>query len=291
MQNLPKNRLSEGFVGWETLVTEQLHGETGQNYSTADLFLRKQYKLALEGNTRAIRVMMSMLKENNAERKKRCFYYSEWDDPIAERRRRAIIRDRCRADPALLLLGIAVVDNRRVSMVGLPEDQGFEKRLRSMRPTHLADWVVDFARMRAVRHNLRISVCSGSTVRAEDDVDIRLWQANKGMLLERIVAAHGPSGSRFAKGQSPNPRGRPRKKPNSSCEEFPFDGFFMEPVTIPFGSKSYVVTRLDALMWSLSIKAAKGEAKIAEVIAPTIIQLKLLKWKQSNLPKIVETRI
>jgi hypothetical protein len=44
-------------------------------------------------------------------------------------------------------------------------------------------------------------------------------------------------------------------------------------------------------MCSLSIKAAKGDTKIAEVIAPTIIQLMKLKWKKSNLPQIVETRI
>ena len=77
----------------------------------------------------------------------------------------------------------------------------------------------------------------------------------------RIGYRHPPSHTRFKKGQSGNPEGRPKKvkRPLSFVDEFL--AIFLKPVTINENGKRTKITKMQAALTQLANKAILGDLK------------------------------
>lgn len=266
---------------WDEVALEPFHLLEGKRYSMSELVLMKRFKRAWQGDLKAVRDILKMLSLHTAARKVLDQPYDDdWCDPKAQRRRRARRRDEHTADPALLLLGIAVVDNGALHKLGEPGDEGFDKRLLALSPTHLAEWVVEFAQGRPGYDEAASRRHAGFMAMPEDHRAISQWRGRRADLLARIVAARGPGATKFRKGVSPNPRGRPRRRKVEPVKpDLPYGDFFNEMVSMPSNGRVYTVSRLDALMCKLMSEALKGDEKLEALVAPIIIALEELNWK------------
>lgn len=282
------------FSDWMTLTIAPIKDSKGVDCTLGEMVLRRDYTRAIEGHLPTIKVMMSMVKANAEARSARRMaadYYS-CDDPVVERRRLAKIREERKAEPALLLLGIAVVENHLVPDPGDLDDPVYATQVKCMRPTHLAPWVVEFARSRDDRPPLSSSRWSAKEQGCLSEADPRAqkWQEHKRVLLEHVVALRGPHGAKFTPGKCPNRKGRPRRKPHQEIQtEYPHDGFFMEPVKVPLGGKDHFVSRLDALMCLQVQKALKGDDRLLDLIAPTVAALVEAGWNVSAFTGLDES--
>jgi hypothetical protein len=256
------------YLRWGDAVEKKVHQFKGRQVSTADAVLLKVYDRALAGDKKSIRQMVKMARANMKERQEYERFGPCTPVKVVERRWRACLREERTADPALLLLGIAVVENAALERLGDPADPEFDACAVSLRPTHIADWVAEYALSRGNppdAHYFRQNVRSIRTL-SEDSANCSKWQGMKGKVLERMVALRGPAGARFASGTCGNPHGRPRTRGKpSEILYYPFDGFFMEPVPIEHGGMRKWLSRLDALMLMLSRKAINDE-EIAEIM-------------------------
>jgi len=272
---------------WEGLVLAPLHSSNGEMFSTADVLIRKRYKQAFDGDVRAARDMIKAARANAKARKAQQVTYNEWDDPLEQRRRRAKEREARLADPALLLLGIAAVDNEAFRNLGEPGEPGFAGRLARLRPTHLAQWVVDYAKSRSGHPARDLPYSMTGSVLPEDHPELSVWREAGDWLLAHLVRTRGPGATRFQEGISPNPSGRPRgRKTEPEDEDLPFDRFFSELTEIPAGGKLITVTRLDALIWKLMVEAGKGNDQLLNLLAPRMVDLVTLQWK-SRVPTAI----
>lgn len=279
-------------VNWEEMATGlyQVEGSAGE------VILRRLYAEALQGHGPSIKAMLKLIRRHHAaarKRKEAAARLGQVDrfEQVTSR----MVREERRADPALLLLGIGLVDNATIHMLGDPADPYYEGELKALAPTHLANWVVDWALAREECPELTgaelltiRSECAG-----EDDPVVSTWRAEKDSLLEQIVALRGPQGSRFAPGQSGNTRGRPRKRVTYGYpEEGPFGAYFDELVPITVHGVPEQVSRIDALMVKLCGEAAQGDIKLAAMIGPELLNAFMRQWEDRfEAPPLLETRI
>ena len=257
---------------WTQLLEEKLFGSEGDRLSPKDILLRQEYKRATDGNIKAIRNMMAVLEAALEHEKGPHKAY----DPFYRDKPEELPRvDPANADLGLLLLGIGALDDRCLERVGSPGGASYDVELKQVRVTRLEGWVLEFANQRTGRR-----ACSGMNelvVRAFEAASPKTcgkWYANREQLLFDLMRLRGPAGARFQPGRSGNPRGRPLARRDG----IPVDDFFMEAVPFSIGGKERTVTRLDALMHHLVLKALKGDQKIARLIMPTLLLLKKEEW-------------
>jgi len=274
-------RLIPERIDWSSLLEVPLHESGGQMLSTGEVILRKRYSLDLLGDIAAIRDILKMARLNEAARRAQEAPHINRDDLESERRRRHLQhREEHMADPALMLLGIGVVDNDTLHALGEPADPGFTKRVAQLQPTHLAQWVVDYARTRSGFKGRRVSPHLAATVLADDDPKLSEWPGHHDWLSAQLVAVRGPGATRFQQGVSPNPRGRPRgRKRQDDTAAVPFDRFFSELTTVPVRGELIQMTRLDAMIWKLLIEAGNGDERLQKLLIPLAIDQMAAKWE------------
>jgi hypothetical protein len=133
------------LMKWEELA---VYGEP--DTSAGYMVLRRQFNEAMNGNLQSIKVMLKMIKVNEAARKKREEYDARRalsSDRLEFVTERALGEER-RGDPALLLLGIGVISNSAMRRMAEPDEPGYESEVRALGPTHIADWVLEWAQAR-----------------------------------------------------------------------------------------------------------------------------------------------
>jgi len=92
--------------------------------------------------------------------------------------------------------------------------------------------------------------------------------------LERGVGFRRPPvHSRFKKGQSGNPKGRPRGSENMVLL---LRKILNKKVTVREGNKILKLTQFEAMMGNLSVKAMKGEPKAIKLVLELIVRYGLL---------------
>lgn len=267
----------DDYDDWTDIVELRRLSIKGRTLSVAEALLMKQYERARGGELPAIRQMVRMARENTQERSRRREAQARDEEfALAEKRRARIVQEERRADPALLLLGIAVIEDQQVWRIGGPDDPAYDRQVTGLRADRLASWVVEFARNTGSASHLSRYDWARIERGALDDEESRVWQERKGAILRQMVELRGPAGARFRRGTCPNPRGRPRRIKDGSWP-YPYDDFFMEPVELKIDGKTRVLSRLAALMVSLTTRAFKGDAKIEQILAPLLADLMKLR--------------
>lgn len=263
---------------WVDLTFEKIHDHGGTRYSSYDLLLRQVYKEALEGKPAAVKAIVRMLRANIEERAKQ----KEWEErhaPVDHRPRRDVLAN---ASLALLILGIGALDNAALKRLGQPGDAGYERRLRTLQPNRIEQWAVDAALAQPdqpPRSEASYRYTVGSVV--ADSANLTDWETRKAELLAGLMRLRGPGATRFVPGQSGNRLGRPPK-----CEEetFPYDDFFMEPLTTTVDGRERTITRLDALMHRLTSMAMKDNKPLRRLITPVLMKFHELRWQEDQVP-------
>lgn len=257
---------------WMHLLEEKLFGPEGKRLSPKDVLLRQDYKRATEGNIKAIRNMMALFEAALEQEKGPP---KAWDPFYKERPEVLPRADPANADLGLLLLGIGAFDDRCLKRVGSPGDLAYDAELKQARVTRLEGWVHEFAkklngrRASSDRDDLVMREFEAASPRTCGQ-----WYANREQILSDLMRLRGPAGARFQRGRSGNPRGRPTVRRVG----MPVDDFFMVAVEVNIGGKMRTMTRLDALMHHLILKALNGDQKIARLIMPTLLRMKKEEW-------------
>lgn len=258
---------------WIDLADEKLYEVNGARMSHFDIMLRKQYNRAMDGKLRAIRFMMHAIDANLEAR-----------GPIGVIVRRSGNEDSSKprewtnADLALLLLGIAAIDDSELEGLHEPLSQAQADKLRYLHPTHIEQWVIDACLEHknglALSDHQKNGVLSCSIL--PDRANVAEWDSRKAPLLRELVRLRAPRCRQFKPGVSGNPKGRPKKKREAPL---PYDDFLMEATTFKVGDKVRSLTRLDALMSRLVMEANRGNDKIADLIMGTLMRLRERAWK------------
>ena len=84
---------------------------------------------------------------------------------------------------------------------------------------------------------------------------------------EEVGYRRPPQHTRFKKGQSGNPHGRPKGTPNLATV---LERMLREPVSIEENGKSKKVTKLEAAIKQLADKAASGEFKAVQLLTALV---------------------
>lgn len=279
---------------WVELACEPAFGSGDKKYALKDVTFRNRFKRAMEGDLPAIRAILRMLKANEKERDRNKVCDDALERCVREKRYSALRKSERAADPALLLLGICAVGNEELARLGAADGPGFDGRLKALRPTHVMQWVADFARGRpdcpALSESQEDEIAN--FIRDDDAIILRDWHTRRSEVTAGLMRVRGPEATRFAPGRSGNSRGRPRgPKLRKSCSEYPFDGFFMEPATLRIGGQDRTMTRMDALMCNLVMRAAKGDDEIEAVIMPILARHVEEKWFYDRYGTIEFTEI
>lgn len=254
---------------WTDLVLEKMYGSPGSKYCEFDVWLRREFQLAMDGNLRAIKTMLELLDANI---KARDYLYPEAPKGViwrGGRPSRNLEKEPRNADMALLILGICELGNEVVHHLRAKSEASYEEKLMALRPDMIAPWV-QVAAKGASACEPRVAECSGEPKR-------EAWNANKEALLADLMRLRGPGATRFKPGRSGNPKGRPRQK-----EKYPYEDFFMEVLPLKFGKRTVRVTRLDALIKRLASKAA-DEPKIRALLMPRLRKIKEMEWEANNV--------
>lgn len=207
--------------------------------------LRLRYKAALAGDLAALRELLRLIRDNDAARDKqmRALNWNGFVQPYEES---------VSAAPAMLLLRIG-------HWVARSDYNVFR----------LAPWVADVA-------DARVGPFS-----AERWQDLRQHEICSAEDLANVVPysleddpnycagpPKRPAGStRFKKGQSGNPRGRPRKSARQPRFALPFGGFLEEFVEISIDGAVRQMTRAEMLIWQAGLRAVKGDEAIQNLLA------------------------
>ena len=224
--------------------------------SAFDLLLRRDYSAALEGKPDAVRIMLRIMRAHakalNADEGQR--------PPLLVREGpQAIVP----AFPAMRLLGITRL-NGRTGRLGL------------------SGWMVDCLRQRGVSTAALAGiehVAGPEAEQAADDYDLHRDPDYVPPSAPRL-----PEATWFPKGRSGNPAGRPPKQSKS----LPFSEFLHERMVVRINGDARPLTRLEALLYQLQLKALKGDEKIARLLMAYGLdqQVKRLKSAQRKVVQL-----
>lgn len=266
---------------WSDPAFEKVFGSEA-SFSHFDKFMRHYFLLAWEGDVAAIRTILRAYKANIRARDEQ----KRWDWYEVRPKKKIPSLNPSNADAALLLMDICAADNDTLTQVGSPDSPGYETAIKKLQPNRIAYWAADFARERAqfpqADEYLRHQTVSHTS--SDDSRDVALWYSQRWHWIAEIVRLRGPGATQFQPGQSGNKNGRPRKRAPTL---YPYDDFFMVPMTVPVNGKSKTMTRLDALMWKLVVMAQNGEKKILEFITPHLMDIYEEHWFTPTSAEII----
>ena len=97
---------------------------------------------------------------------------------------------------------------------------------------------------------------------------------NQGPLPYEVGYGRPPVDSRFKKGRSGNPKGRPKKR-SKPIGELLLDAF-NKPVTVILGGRETTVEAAKALLINLTLRAIKGETRLLRKIGMLLHKSRLL---------------
>lgn len=237
--------------------------------SSFESMLRREYSQALSGKISSVRWMLKLLRENERARALRdkrgprpAFQPSE--------------TQHCNFYIALRVLGIAVglepppryeIDQygRRVPDIVRHDHDPYLK---------LLPWAFDLSLKRKGISDEAVINRLARWVQAEGN-DI-----HTPVVITPEPRPRDPKETRFQKGKSGNPKGRPRKAQPS--EQLPFDGFLSERTDVRINGKVESITRLEALLFQLQLLALKGNEQIARLLLNEGIAEQVQRWKRKE---------
>jgi hypothetical protein len=240
--------------------------------ATTTVLMRQQYREALEGSIPAIQIMLGLISANLKGRK------SDRDhgeiirgDPDDDRP-----REPENADLALLILGIAVMDDTELASLINADGELLSWRLWRKRPNRVEKWVADFALENSDLESDPMSKRGvAEAIVPEDRANVRLWDTHKDWIIATLMKTKGPGTTRFKPGRSGNYKGRPRKPEVL----YPYDDFLMETVSVKIQGRKREVTRLDALMLQVTAMVLKNK-RIARLVLKLTMRLHELEWNK-----------
>ncbi|MFM2282336.1 MAG: hypothetical protein RLZZ444_4567 [Pseudomonadota bacterium] len=220
--------------------------ESGKRISAYELMLRREYRLALEGNLASQKVIMRVLRSNERAR------------AVRDRRGSRIAYEEYRYPPCdyeavLCLLGIAVRLNgpERYEIDSLGQYVPDLIRRADDPTLRLNPWAFDLAaqRLKLVDEEKR------------DWLEKRVMPAGEEcdspVIIEPDPPRRDPKDTRFQKGRSGNPKGRPRKA--EKLDPLPFETFLDEKVPARINGELRQITRLEALLFQMCQTARKRD--------------------------------
>lgn len=235
--------------------------EGGKRISAYEALMRQEFRKAMEGNVPALKMFVKILRAQNKARvamlKPGPKLTVDWGrEPL------------CDHDGVLRLLGIAV----RVTPPPLKvRDSEGRSVQRHQEPTlSLSTWAFEAA----------IERCH-ITNRAEIQ-KLQRWAQPIGTVDPRPVhvaiepPVRDPTETRFKKGQSGNPRGRPRKE--RLPDRLPIESFLDEEVELRINGEMRTVSRLEGLLFAAQAQGLRGYAGVRRTLLELCTQELTARW-------------
>ncbi|WP_126174422.1 DUF5681 domain-containing protein [Altericroceibacterium xinjiangense] len=228
-------------------------GKSARRVSGAELLWRQQFKRALEGDPKAFAEMLKIVRINEREREKQ-----QGRGPLLgkERRPRRLVN----AEEALQILGIA-----------------WRCRGGTVERVGLAPWAFERAGERLSKHAARKVDWSSPYAQPLGGPRSPLYPLHDQPEVEPKPKRSAEE-TRFQKGESGNPKGRPPKEKL----ELPFEGFLNEKGTLRVNGVDCKLTRLEALIHQMNLRAIKGDDKLAAILNRAYTAEHYARWLRSE---------
>ncbi|GAA5048047.1 hypothetical protein GCM10023208_04860 [Erythrobacter westpacificensis] len=262
-------------IGMEPLFKVRKRDDTIHYVSAADALLHKQFEDALAGDLASFRAIINMAKKNlRYTNLKRAYVGANQLRTVAYQRvpregeKRADFFSR---DAGTILdIMVQVKEPGDLEMVAAGIDY-YEYYF------HMQPWVLEAAATRQSSggepEDLSHYCWSPHGVIDPFDYTNEPWFAPPPAEQQR-----SPEETRFKKGCSGNPRGRPKKKRAYA----PFDEFLFQIVTINVGGTKRECSRLEGLVHSGNMRAAKGDTKFLNYLSGLYVEESLNRWNHSE---------
>lgn len=231
--------------------------------------LRSEYKRALDGNLPSQKKILKVMRANERARAKRDkrgarFVFEEEREPP------------CDYDAVLRLLAIAVrlVPPERyiIGKTGLRERDLY--RSESDPSLKLRSWAFNVAVHRlGITDDQRLLALS-RRVRVDGE---ELYEPVK---IAPDPPRRDPKETRFQKGKSGNPKGRPRKPP--PLEPLPLETFLNEEIAMGWDGKVRMVSRGEALLLTMMARAQQGYAGVSRVLIDIGADELVRRWERKE---------
>lgn len=290
--NAPRKRRVRKYDPFKDCATNLLfepmfrvgEGKQARKVSAAEIMLLRQYRDACEGKPSGMRAMIKVMRENQKvrerEQKER-----EANAPIHFTLIGGPGEDPCNADAALLILGVATIDRRRL---------GYLRQTDSSRPIRwllvLEPDVLAAARQRpeAAKLDDRQEDAVARCTRPEQEPPVTQAELDGRSPYDHTLLPRDPKATRFRPGQSGNPKGRPPK----DKLELPFDGFLNEVIPVPVEGSIREMTRLDALFYEMIKRGLGRDNRIEQTLFDLVVKEQARKFEpKPRCSPITETRI
>ncbi len=239
----------------------------GERISYFEAVLRNEYRRAMEGNLPSQKKILDVMRINERAR--------------AERDKRgprvALVPDReplCDWDAVLRLLGIAV----RLRQPARDVIDKYGRRELDMSgwvnptPLKLRDWAFNLTvdRLRITDDGRLSSLCWRLQAEGEE--------CDQPVIIEPDPPRRDPKETRFQKGRSGNPRGRPCKPPR--LEPLPLETFLEEEITIRWEGAERTVSRGEALLLKMLAKSQNGYVGVSRALIDICMGELNRRWKR-----------
>ena len=251
------------------LLFRPLYAAGDRQISAFESMLRREYNEALTGKTSSVRLMLNILREIERARALR-----DCRGPRLARLPEQV--PPCKFDVALRVLGIAV---------GLEPPPRYEYDERGWRELDIVRHEND-PYLKLLPWAFELSL-QRKGIRDEADItELARWVRAEGEEIHTPVEIipdprpRDPKETRFQKGKSGNPKGRPRKPP--PLEELPLEGFLNERSDVRINGEVESLTRLEALLFQLQLLALKGDKQIASLLLAEGIAEQVQRWKRKE---------
>jgi hypothetical protein len=223
------------------------YGDNGKPVSAEHLIHRRMYKEVLDGSRPAIAVFLRMVRAREDARPKECvtdlpLVIEGTPDPV------------WRPTPAMLLLAVVSV----AAAESEPRLEPWAAHLALSRDG--APLWTDHDRKQIERYTRDPAL--------PEPAPFRLPPVEP-------PQRRSPEETRFKKGKSGNPGGRPKK----GKLDLPVTGYFDEVGTVRINGKEHQMTRMQHLLHVLQMKAIKGDASMTARLAGNNLQVRLAQYK------------
>lgn len=242
-------------LAFEPLI--EIKGPVTEKVSTFDVLMRRRYREALEGKVDAIKVMLNVIRHDARFR-------AEANGPHRTRIVREGASGIVPATPAMRLLDIA-------RPMGLAGRIGIAPWVAALVRQRLGDRAVD-----ACREYLCDPVSSEGSCSEDGAKPVERYSLHDDPDYYIPPKASAPQATWFPKGKSGNPAGRPPRRDI----DVPFGGFLQGMVAIKIEGQERTVTRLEALVYQLQVKALNGDASVSRLLVEAGVAEHLDRWRR-----------